>query len=170
MPPRASRTLQKQEFPHTSASFEFYTSTILVVNLTGWCSSWFSFLICISLFWRQPVRKFFSPKEQHLILPGDGAVALCSGSLRRSLGGGGGGQGVCTRRGDFKKSSGLPWSPSFPPEFRRPSFGEEVMPRLLGLPCLALQRIFHSLGVQQKPSLGSVRCRPDILHTLQKNS
>lgn len=44
---------------------------------------------------------------------------------------------VCPRRGDVKKSSGLPEGPSFPPEFRRPGFGEEVTPHGGGGVCLA---------------------------------
>lgn len=47
--------------------------------------------------------------------------------------------------------------PQFPPEFRRPGFGEEVTPHVGGwvggLLCRAQQCLFHAFKVPKNPSL-----------------
>lgn len=124
----------------------------MVVNLTGWCSSLFSFLICISLI-ETTFQKVFSLKEQCPILPGDGAVTLCFGYPRRSH------CALCvfTRREDVKKSR----DPNFPPEFRRLGFGEEVpTPAEFALPCPAVY-----LSLSQSSTEPNVKCPLQARHS-----
>ena len=70
--------------------------------------------------------------------------------------------GVCTRRGDDKKSAGFPPTRTPVSHLRseRPGFGEEVTPHLLNLLCPHQRCIYHTLKLNKTQVPVQARRRP----------